>query len=90
MFSAGRNTAGLKNDPPTAEPLIGFFHFCLAVDDIQEAWKKVVETGAPQDDPPKQGANHNWQCWTHDPDGNKIELMQISEKSPQMEFIRSL
>ena len=35
-------------------------------------------------------ADGNWQCWTHDPDGNKIELMQISENSPQMKFIRSL
>ena len=50
----------------------------------------MVETGAPQDDAPKQGADHNWQCWTHDPDGIKIELMQISEISPQMKFIRSL
>lgn len=61
----------------------------VSVDDIQEAWKKVVETGAPQDDAPKQGADHNWQCWTHDPDGIKIELMQLSEESPQMEFIKN-
>jgi len=47
------------------------------------------ETGAPQDDAPKQGADHNWQCWTHDPDGIKIELMQLSEESPQMEFIKN-
>lgn len=44
--------------------------------------KVAVVTGAPQDDPPKQGADFNWQCWTHDPDGIKIELMQISEDSP--------
>lgn len=69
---------------------IGFFHLCVAVDDIQEAWKKVLETGAPQDDAPKQGADSNWQCWTHDPDGNKIELMQLGEESPQMKFIRKM
>ena len=23
------------------------------------------EDGAPQDDAPKQGADFNWQCWTH-------------------------
>ena len=39
---------------------------------------------------PKQGADFNWQCWTHDPDSIKIELMQISEESPQMKFIRSI
>ena len=48
------------------------------------------ETGAPQDDAPKQGADFNWQCWTHDPDGIKIELMQLDEKSPQMQFIKSV
>lgn len=65
-------------------------HLCVSVDDIQEAWKRVVDTGAPQDDAPKQGLDFNWQCWTHDPDGVKIELMQMSEKSPQMKFIKGL
>ena len=37
-----------------------------------------------------QGADFNWQCWTHDPDGIKIELMQLDEKSPQMQFIKSV
>ena len=81
---------GATEANPYKDENIGFFHFCLAVDDIQEAWKRVVETGVPQDDASKQGADHNWQCWTHDPDGIKIELMQISEDSPQMKFIRSL
>lgn len=37
-----------------------------------------------------QGADFNWQCWTHDPDGIKIELMQLDEKSPQIQFIKSV
>jgi lactoylglutathione lyase len=32
---------------------------------------------------PKTGADNNTQAWIHDPDGNKIELMQISPDSPQ-------
>ena len=81
---------GATEENPYKSENIGFFHLCVAVDDIHEIWKRIVETGAPQDDAPKQGADHNWQCWTHDPDGIKIELMQISENSPQMKFIRSL
>ena len=81
---------GATNKIPYAFENIGFFHMCVAVDDIREAWKKVLETGAPQDDAPKQGADSNWQCWTHDPDGNKIELMQLGEESPQMKFIRKM
>lgn len=81
---------GGKKEIPYKDENIGFFHICIEVDDIQEAWKKIVETGAPQDDAPKQGADFNWQCWTHDPDGNKIELMQLSEESPQMKFAKSM
>ncbi|MBO4399508.1 MAG: VOC family protein [Lachnospiraceae bacterium] len=73
---------------PYKDENIGFFHICVAVDDIHEIWDRIVKTGAPQDDPPKQGADFNWQCWTHDPDGIKIELMQLDEKSPQMQFIK--
>jgi len=32
----------------------GSFTF-MAVDDIQAAWKKIMETGAPLDDAPKHG-----------------------------------
>ena len=63
---------------------------CVEVDDIKEAWKRIVDTGAPQDDAPKQGVDFNWQCWTHDPDGNKIELMQLSEDGPQKKFVKSM
>lgn len=78
------------NDIPFKDENIGFFHICVAVDDINEAWKKVVDTGAPMDDAPKQGTDYNWQCWTHDPDGNKIELMQLCEDSPQIQFIKKM
>ena len=80
---------GGTKEIPYQDENIGFSHVCVAVDDIQEAWKKIVATGASQDVPPKQGADHNWQCWTRDPDGNRIELMQISDESPQMKFIRN-
>lgn len=75
---------------PYSDENIGFFHMCVEVDDIKEAWKRIVDTGAPQDDAPKQGVDYNWQCWTHDPDGNKVELMQLSEDSPHKEFLRNL
>jgi len=93
MYAGGNQFVELfyggKNVTPYSDENAGFAHLCIAVDDIQEIWKKIVESGAPQDDAPKQGADFNWQCWTHDPDGNKIELMQLDEKSPQMTFIKN-
>lgn len=32
---------------------------------------------------PKTAADHNWQAWINDPDGNKIELMMLAPDSPQ-------
>lgn len=78
-----------KQNPYDGEKA-GFLHVCLQVDDIQATWQRIVETGAPQDDPPRLGGAGNWQCWTHDPDGVKIELMQMSENSLHMQFIRSM
>ena len=31
---------------------------------------------------PKVGVDGNWQVWTVDPDGNKIEIMQYAENAP--------
>ena len=42
----------------------------------------AARKGAPIDVEPKQGGDKNWQAWTHDPDGNKIELMKISWNPP--------
>ncbi len=81
---------GGEKENPFTPGNAGFFHYCFAVDDIHAIWDKVVAAGAPQDTPPKQGPDHNWQCWTHDPDGIKIELMQLDPESPQLTFIRNL
>lgn len=60
-----------------------YSHLCLTVDDIQEAAARLREKGVPLDTPPNRGGDGNWQCWTHDPDGNRIEFMQIMPDSLQ-------
>lgn len=67
---------------------IGFSHLCLEVVDIQAVANDLKKKGITLDVEPKQGKDFNWQCWIRDPDGNKIELMQISEQSPQFKFSR--
>lgn len=60
-----------------------YAHLCLAVDDIHAAAKTVVDAGYKLETQPSKGKDNNWQCWTCDPDGNAIELMQIMPDSLQ-------
>ena len=59
-------------------------HLALIVDDIFAAEKELREKGAPVDTPPELGVDNTWQMWSHDPDGNKIEFMQYTDKSYQI------
>lgn len=60
-----------------------FMHLCLVCDDLHATVEQLRRSGIPIDREPSLGLDHNWQAWTHDPDGNAIELMQLSPESPQ-------
>jgi catechol 2,3-dioxygenase-like lactoylglutathione lyase family enzyme len=65
---------------------IGFSHLCFAVDDIRAMAERIKGAGQALDSEPTQGSDSNWQCWVTDPNGIRIELMQISPESPQAKF----
>jgi len=58
-------------------------HLCLVVDDLEATLRDLASRGVAADGPARQGKDHNWQAWLTDPDGNRIELMQMSRESPQ-------
>ena len=60
-----------------------YAHLCLETTDIHETAKKIVDAGYELAVSPNLGKDGNYQCWTHDPDGNAIELMQIMPDSLQ-------
>jgi lactoylglutathione lyase len=66
-----------------------FRHICLLTDDIHAAVERLREGRAPIDSEPLLGLDGNLQAWTHDPDGNQVELMQLAEDSPQRLAARS-
>ena len=70
-------------DNPWDSALRGFNHICFEVEDIQQFAKHVEAEGFTLDRQPKLGSDSNWQCWLTDPDGIRIEIMQISPDSPQ-------
>jgi lactoylglutathione lyase len=75
--------------PPDPDREQSFEHICLLTDDLNAAVERLRENGAPIDREPVVGLDGNLQAWTRDPDGNEIELMQLSEGSPQRQATRS-
>ena len=68
------------------DSLIGFNHICLGTDDIFTSVQKIKDAGYTIDTEPVQGVDLNWQAWTKDPNGIRIELMQIMPGSPQSKY----
>jgi lactoylglutathione lyase len=71
-----------RADNPSKPFQRGFSHFCLQVDDLQNTADQIKKTGYKLDSEPAKGIDNNWQAWIIDPDGVRIELMQISPDSP--------
>ena len=65
-------------------------HFCLECDDLDATAAGLKGAGIHLTVEPKMGLDHNHQCWIEDPDGNRIEFMQLSPKSMQAEAIRRM
>lgn len=60
-----------------------FKHICLVSDDLVNDIEHLRQHGVTIDVEPKVGLDANTQAWFKDPDGNAIELMQLSPISPQ-------
>src|SRR5690606_853887 len=65
-----------------------FMHVCLVTDDIEAEVARLEANGVAIWRPIKQGKDGNLQAWVKDPDLNQIELMQLSEDSPQRRTAR--
>jgi lactoylglutathione lyase len=69
---------------------IAYTHLCLTVDDLRATLKELASHGLEITGEPKQGRDGNWQYWVTDPDGNRIELMQMMPDSLQAKAIAAL
>lgn len=72
---------GGSEDAPAAGQ--SYAHVCLEVDDMEAYVKQIEAAGYELDIRPKMGGDGNIQAWVVDPDGNRIELMQMSPTSKQ-------
>ncbi len=65
-------------------------HVCLGVADLDAALADLARVGIPLTAQKKMAADLNWQAWIEDPDGNRIELMQMMPDCLQLAAIARL
>ena len=65
-------------------------HICLGVDNIDSVLSQLKAVGVPLTVQKKMAADLNWQAWIEDPDGNRIELMQLMPDCMQLKAIEKL
>jgi lactoylglutathione lyase len=69
---------------------VGFNHLCLQVPDIEQTARELEAAGVALIRPVVQGPDGNWQTWIEDPDGHRIELMEMASDSLQFQAIERL
>jgi lactoylglutathione lyase len=65
-------------------------HVCLTVDDLDAVVDRVEAVGITLLIDKKTAADGNRQAWIEDPDGNRIEFMQLNPASLQLQAIARL
>lgn len=63
---------------------LGYSHFALLVDNIYNTRDELIANGVEIDSDISKGPSETYQMWIHDPDGNKFEIMQYTDKSLQV------
>jgi len=56
---------------------VGYVHLCLHVEDMAKTLAELAGRGVDTSKGPSKGKDGNWQYWLTDPDGNRIELMEL-------------
>lgn len=73
-----------------SEAATGVNHLCVTTDDIEATVAQLKKLGIPLTaplDPNKRGVDRNRGCWIADPDGNRIEIMEMAPNCVQYEAL---
>jgi lactoylglutathione lyase len=81
---------GAENDRAPGWDANGMNHMCLAVEDIDAVLQRIEAAGIALLLPLKLAVDGNRQAWIEDPDGNRIELMEMDANSLQLQAIERL
>ena len=79
-------TYGEEPLPGELSDKCGYQHLCLQVADIHEAWDELTARGVEPTSQIRRGIDRSYQFWVADPDGNRIEIMQYTKESHQLNY----
>jgi lactoylglutathione lyase len=65
-------------------------HFCLTVDDLEKTIADLAQAGVPLTRELRSGVDGNRQAWIEDPDGTRIELMEMAPDCLQYQALKLL
>jgi lactoylglutathione lyase len=68
----------------------GVNHMCFTIDDLDATTARINAAGIKLTAEIKEGLDGNRQAWIEDPDGNRIELMEMDPNSLQLQAIARL
>ncbi len=68
----------------------GVTHFCFTIDDLDVEKARLSAAGIEMTTPITRGLDGNRGAWIVDPEGNRIELMEMAPDCIQFQAIRAL
>jgi lactoylglutathione lyase len=81
---------GAENDRAPGWNANGVNHMCLMIDNLDTFCPQLEAAGIKLTAPTKSGADGNRQAWIEDPDGNRIELMEMHPDCLQYRGLKRL
>lgn len=81
---------GAETDRAPGKNANAINHVCLSVVDLEHTVQALQAQNIPLTSPIKTGRDGNIQAWIEDPDGNRIELMQMRPDCRQLQAIRAM
>ncbi|MFV0363160.1 MAG: VOC family protein [Suipraeoptans sp.] len=81
LFYDNEKREAIKQDPER----LGYLHLSIEVNNLKEYKKQIEKSGITFDGEIKMQTDNSWQLWATDPDGNRIEIMEYTQQSKQIQ-----
>lgn len=78
-----------RGGEPEPASRTGLAHLCFEVESMEAELERLAALGVRPESPPKRGGDGNLQAWITDPEGGRIELMQLAPDGRQKTYLQA-